>query len=562
MTSSRNVRSVHTRAVIGRVALAAALSASLCGGTARAQVAFHETVVVPSTNPLEGSSSKSGSDLAVAGAFALVCAPERLHGPDGGPNGGVYIFSRDAAGAWTEVGFTKGISPTGFGDSIAFDGTRSLVGGYGLYINGQWQNGVAQFSEYVEGQGWPTRGFFTREGLAACERFGASVALDGSWAVVGAPGDAADGANQSGDVWIFRADVSGLWTLAQTLTPPKHTDVGFGASVALVGDTLLVACEFSLAGAPINGAVYAYRRAANDTWTLEAEFDDVDPAPLSLAYADLALEDGRAYIGAPRQPTGTFLQQRYGCVFVWERDASGTWTHVDTIHPENATTSARFGSRIELDGDRLAISSNGSSTVVPTGDGDGSVDLYERYGTDTWSHVIRFKADPTVFSVKFGIVGLEFAGDQLFIGHASQTPGRILFHDLGSLYHTKRIIDLSTGGAQDLFLRAGPPFAGDIYVMLGSLSGTSPGVDIGVGTLPLVVDSYTTTLLSSGGGELFTPWLGLLDADGHATTQFALPSASSPSFAGLTLHHAFVSFEPMTLAPTHVSNAVAVSLVP
>jgi hypothetical protein len=535
----------------------------LVSNSAIAQVAHHDSVLVPTVVPFETNSpNKAGADLAVVGQFAFVCAPDRQDGVSGPLDGGLYIYRRDAAGAWTDEFFTKGILQNGFGDSIAFDGTRVAVGGHGAYSSGEWLDGVVQFARYVEGLGWPTTGLFERADLGACERFGASVAMDGPWAAVGAPGDAADGANQSGDVSIFREDGLGAWSRVQVLTPPKLTDVGFGASVALVGDTLLVACEFSLGGAAINGAVYAYRRAANDTWELEAEFDDVAPAPLSLAYADLALEEGRAYIGAPRQPTGTFLQQRYGCVFVWERDPSGVWTHVDTVLPEDPDTSVRFGTRIELAGDRLAITSIGSVNGTTSGNGDGSVDLFERYGTNEWAHVVRFKPDPSTFSAKFALVGLEISGDELFIGHASQNPGRVLFHDLGSLYHAVRSIDLSTGGAQSLLLRAGPSHAGEIFVLLGSASGTSPGVDIGVGTLPLAVDAYTSKLLETAGGALVTPWLGVLDADGHATTQFALPSASSPSFAGLTLHHAFVAFDPTTLAPTHVSNAVAVSLVP
>jgi hypothetical protein len=123
-------------------------------------------------------------------------------------------------------------------------------------------------------------------------------------------------------------------------------------------------------------------------------------------------------------------------------------------------------------------------------------------------------------------------------------------------------ISLSSGGAQTLTLAAGPLQANRVYLVLGSLSGTQPGVPIGSLHLPLQLDAYTEITLTSPNTPPLSASLGLLDARGVAIAQFALPPGLAPSFAGLTIHHAFVTLTLPDLAPAFASNAVAVMLVP
>lgn len=109
--------------------------------------------------------------------------------------------------------------------------------------------------------------------------------------------------------------------------------------------------------------------------------------------------------------------------------------------------------------------------------------------------------------------------------------------------------------------------AGDAYAILGSLSGTSPGLPVpGTGfVLPLVIDAYLEfTLVSVGGGGLLSAPVGLLDARGRATCDFALPPGLPPSFAGLSVRHAAVVFDLHTPgAPAaHVTNEATSVLVP
>ncbi len=127
-------------------------------------------------------------------------------------------------------------------------------------------------------------------------------------------------------------------------------------------------------------------------------------------------------------------------------------------------------------------------------------------------------------------------------------------------------ISVSAGGTQNLALDAGIANAGDRYALVGSMSGFTPGVDLGNGLLlPLNPDNYfVLTLLTatSGGLPPQNNFFGTLDASGKANADLTLPSDSNPAFAGLILHHAFLVLPNNTRGGTFsfASNPVSLSL--
>jgi hypothetical protein len=73
--------------------------------------------------------------------------------------------------------------------------------------------------------------------------------------------------------------------------------------------------------------------------------------------------------------------------------------------------------------------------------------------------------------------------------------------------------------------RAGSPRAGFVDLVLGSVTGTSPGVDLLGVNLPLEYDAYfQARLVHPGAGPLNIP-LGLLDGSGSAGPSSACPRA-------------------------------------
>lgn len=123
-----------------------------------------------------------------------------------------------------------------------------------------------------------------------------------------------------------------------------------------------------------------------------------------------------------------------------------------------------------------------------------------------------------------------------------------------------QVIDASVGGTQHLTLDAGPARAGEIYVLVGTLSGTQPGTPYGTVVAPINVDNYTLTLLTNPSVQALFGSIGVLDGQGRGTAQVPVP----PGFkvgGGVTAHHAFITL-PLTKPVDFVSNAVALFVLP
>ena len=120
-------------------------------------------------------------------------------------------------------------------------------------------------------------------------------------------------------------------------------------------------------------------------------------------------------------------------------------------------------------------------------------------------------------------------------------------------------VSLLTGGTVNFDLQAGPAHAGELYFMLGSLSGTSPGTPFGGQLVPLNVDAYTLDLLAAP-GTIISGQLGFLDAAGEAGASLTVPTGLDPALVGTTANHAYITIDPITTAVTSASNAFPLTL--
>ena len=121
-------------------------------------------------------------------------------------------------------------------------------------------------------------------------------------------------------------------------------------------------------------------------------------------------------------------------------------------------------------------------------------------------------------------------------------------------------MSIGAGGTQNLVVDADSAFGGGLYLVLGSASGTVPGIP-GSPALPLNPDAYFTFTLTNP-NSLMTSSLGFLDAGGKAYPAFSLaPAAISPALAGLTLNHSAVIFDG-ALVPALATNPEPLTFQP
>ena len=192
-----------------------------------------------------------GGSVAISGDTVVVGAPR--DDDAGFDSGSVYVFVRSGT-TWTEeakLTASDAAAEDEFGVSVALSGDTALVG-----ASGDDDAGSGSGSAYVfvrNGTSWSQQVKLTASDAAAEDGFGASVALSGDTALVGASGDDGTGVS-SGSAYVFvRNGTSWIQQAKLTASDAAAIDY-FGYSVALSGETALV-------GAPFNdgvGSAYAY----------------------------------------------------------------------------------------------------------------------------------------------------------------------------------------------------------------------------------------------------------------------------------------------------------------
>jgi hypothetical protein len=194
------------------------------------------------------TADRFGSAVAIDGDTIVVGATDD---DDPDQSGSAYVFVRSSV--WSEQAKLRADapSPSGqFGVAVAVQGDRAAVGAY----TGQPvpSDGTFPGYAYVYTRSGTTWSFETRlsSGTPTITHIGESVALDGDWIAVGAPYSA-----PGGSVHLFEL-VGASWTRGDELVPQTiGANENFGASVALDGSLLLVGAPGE-GGAP--GRAFAF----------------------------------------------------------------------------------------------------------------------------------------------------------------------------------------------------------------------------------------------------------------------------------------------------------------
>ena len=235
------------------------------------------------TAPGGAAGDQFGYSVAIAGSTAVVGAPSGNSG-----TGAAYVFLRSGT-TWsqqTELTASGGAAGDQFGSSVAITGSTAVVGA----PSGNSGTGAA----YVflrSGTAWSQQAELTASDGRFGDQFGHSVAISGFTAFVGAP--AAN--SNDGEAYPFVRS-GAAWYQMTALTDSNGTGFdGFGASVAIVGSTAVV-------GAPndnfATGAAYVFVRS-DANWVQQAELTAADGAADDAFGASVAITGTTVVVGAP-----------------------------------------------------------------------------------------------------------------------------------------------------------------------------------------------------------------------------------------------------------------------
>ena len=298
-----------------------------------------------------------GWSVALDGNRALVGAIGRNGGVPNG-KGSAYIFDL-SGGVWSEpTDISLGTNADTFdyfGYSVALDGSRALVGARGR--NGY--RGAAYIFDY-DGTTWnETTDISLGGGGGFYDYFGQSVALDGNRALVGAPGHDS-GFPKNGSAYIF--DLSGgVWSEPTDISLGTDGSGGdsFGNSVALDGSRAIV-------GAPgrdgNRGAAYIFDLSGG-TWSKTTDISlGTDANPDDEFGYSVALDGSRALVGVP----GRYNGFNKGTAYIFDYDGT-TWSETTDISlGTDGDVNDYFGYSVALDGNRALVGAHGTNNGLGT----------------------------------------------------------------------------------------------------------------------------------------------------------------------------------------------------
>ncbi len=277
--------------------------------------------------------------------------------------GGIHLFQRNAQGGWTDAEHITGDDVDvydSFGAAMAVDGNTLLVGAP-TQNDGHGAVRVLQRTP----EGWTQTTTLTAIDHATVRGFGSAVILNGGLAIVGALPDEGNGA-----VYVFRRD-GASWSQISMLAG-QNTDENnrFGTALAMSGGRLFVGAPGADDG---RGAVYVLRNFASPSGrTVETILRPSEGEGNQFFGANLSVVDDVALVGAAARNDNS------GAVFVFRRDAAGTWDTDTTLSLSDGADNAAFGAALVLDGRQAWIGAPGAA------DGRGTVYMFAQNETGGW----------------------------------------------------------------------------------------------------------------------------------------------------------------------------------
>ncbi len=357
-----------------------------------------------------------GTSVSIDGDTTIIGAPEKTEG-NNFSSGAAYIYVRSGS-AWAfqqklTAQLSDGVSDfefrADFGYAVDVDGDTVVVGARFKDENGN-ENAGAAYIYTRSNNTWTLQQKLTAQTINGADleegaAFGRAVRVDGDTIAVGAFGKDEGSGDGDGAVYIYTRS-NGMWSIQQKLiaqtdigTPDPEVSAGFGYSLDLSADTVVVgAYRRDGSTAFQGGAAYVYTRSA-DTWTIQQKLlpqttngeDDQDT--LSNFGSSVAIDGNTVVVGATGRREGLLA---VGAAYVYTRSAD-TWTIQQRLFAEtdsgpDTQDGARFGYTVSVSGETVAIGAPFQDEGGPTD--TGVVYVYDRSGM-MWSFQKKLTAART-----------------------------------------------------------------------------------------------------------------------------------------------------------------------
>lgn len=337
----------------------------------------------PITDPDGLPNDYFGWSVSISGDYVIVGA-YKDDDAEGTDQGSAIVFHYNSGtGLWEKDGDklfnNQPHANDWFGYSVGISGDYAIVGApHDDRPPGSNQGAVVFFERNPSSGIWELYGHKIRNPLSASEdNFGYSVAIDGEYAIVGAPTDDGDAGIDQGSASIFKRNESaGAWILqgSKIIAPDSAAGDLFGYSVAISGD-------YAIVGAPYDdhdigsdqGSACIYKRNGS-TWELQgSKFYNYLSAGGDLFGMAVGISGDYAIVGAPGDNEGDGTQQ--GSVSIYRRNEStGAWEwHGAKLTNSDAFSWQFFGRSVSISGDFTIVGTPDETLAGCANQGSSSI---------------------------------------------------------------------------------------------------------------------------------------------------------------------------------------------
>jgi hypothetical protein len=385
-----------------------------------------------------------GYSVAVSGDTAVVGALSA--GSD--QRGYAYVFTRSGS-TWSQqaqLTASDAADSDSFGVSVAIQGNTVVVGASVKDVS----SNVDQGAVYVftrSGSTWSQQAKLTASDGASGDEFGTSVAIDGETVVVGAFQDDVASQSAQGSAYVFTRSGT-TWTQQAKLTASNGAaDDLLGASVAVTGDTAVVGA-FKADGQFTNqGAAYVYARSGS-SWTQQAQLSASDPAAHEWFGFSIAAAGNSVVVGHRFDGVGSNAEQ--GSARIFTRDGT-TWTQRAVVTAADGAADDQYGTSVAVSGELLVVGA--PRREVGSNADQGAVYVFAGIPSQQAEPTSSQGAAQDELGFSVGVSGDTLIAGSPWddVGSNSNQGSAAVFARSGSTWTQQTVLTASDGAAQSLF---------------------------------------------------------------------------------------------------------------
>ncbi len=191
--------------------------------------------------------------------------------------------------------------------------------------------------------------------------FGTSVAISGDYAIVGAHGEdggTGDPCNGTGAAYIFHRIGANIWDSGVKLVAEDaNIMASFGYSVAISGSYAIVGAMIESENLGVEaGAAYVFHRTGTTSWDSGVKLESSDLQWNDMLGWSVAISGEYAIVGAPQEDGGMGNPlSNSGAAYIFHRTGSNTWDSGVKLMASDAQTSDYFGNSVAIDGNYAIV---------------------------------------------------------------------------------------------------------------------------------------------------------------------------------------------------------------